>query len=71
MNTQSEVLQVPSENGTTFHADPKLAAYKYAAWVRLSGLGPFLMRVEAGVYTVEATGLETARFAKLEDRTNA
>lgn len=57
-------FQVPDDNGTTFHDDPKLAAYKYAAWAKLSLGRTFAMCVADGVYTVDVAGLERARFAR-------
>ena len=59
-------FHVPDADGVTFHADPKLAAYRYAAWVKLSLGRTFSMRVEAGVYAVEVAGLETAKFAQAD-----
>lgn len=61
-------FQVPSANSTTYHADPKIAAYKYAAWVHMVLNRNFLMTVEDGVYTVEVMGLEVCRFARAEAR---
>ncbi len=63
MKTTFQVIDNAGKHGpTTYHEDPKLAAYAYMARLQYGGRTTSLTCHEDGCYTVESAGLMTCTF---------